>query len=65
MEKHNLIIFRILVLFICNSLYSQNKTIVPKDGTIVFVKKEIITDTLLYINTFEKVFDKMLLKAKK
>lgn len=65
MEKYNLIIFRILILFICNSLYSQSKAIVPKNGTIVFVKKEIITDTLLYKKTFEKVFEKALMEAKK
>lgn len=65
MEKYSLIIFRILILIICNSLFSQNKTIVPKNGTIVFMKKEIITDTLLYKKTFEKVFDKVSLEMRK
>jgi hypothetical protein len=65
MEKYNLIIYRILILIICNSLYSQSKAIVPKNGAIVFVKKEIITDTLLYKKTFEKVFDKVFMEAKK
>lgn len=65
MEKYNLIIFRILVLIICNSLYSQNKTIVPINGTIVFEKKEIITDTLLYKNSFGKNTDAMLIEMRK
>ena len=65
MEKYNLIIYRILILIICNSLYSQSKAIVPKNGTIVFVKKEIITDTLLYKKTFEKFFDKVSLEMSK
>ncbi len=53
------------IIFLTILSYSQNKTIVPKDGTIVFEKKEIITDTLLYRNSFEKVFEIMLLEAKK
>jgi hypothetical protein len=53
-------------LFLLTSItFSQNKAIVPKDGTIVFEKNEIITDTLLYRNSFEKVFEIMILEAKK
>ena len=53
-----------LILVISNSLYSQ-KTIIPRNGDIVFVKKEIITDTLLYKTSYAKVFDKMLPEMKK
>ncbi len=53
------------LIFLYIISYSQNNTIVPKTGTIVFEKKEIITDTLLYKNSFEKVFDKMLPEMKK
>lgn len=53
-------------LFLLTSItFSQNKTIVPKDGTIVFELKEIITDTLLYKNSYEKILDIMSLEAKK
>ncbi|TDE42868.1 hypothetical protein E0I26_11865 [Flavobacterium rhamnosiphilum] len=67
MEKHNFKNSKllILILIISNLLYSQNETIVPKNGAIVFIKKEIITDTLLYKKSFDKSFYKMLLEAKK
>lgn len=67
MEKHNFKNSKLLILiFISNNLlYSQNETIVPKNGTIVFIKKEIITDTLLYKKSFEKVLDKVSLEIKK
>lgn len=55
----------IVLLLFCNVMFSQNKTIVPKDGTIVFELKEIITDTLLYRNSYEKILDIMSLEAKK
>lgn len=66
MEKLNFKNFNLLILMlsISNLLYSQNQTIVPKNGTIVFVKKEVITDTLLYKSSFEKVFDKMIVETK-
>lgn len=67
MEKHNFKNFKLLILILISSnlLYSQNETIVPKNGTIVFIKKEIITDTLLYKKSFEKVLDKVSLEIKK
>ncbi|CAM3905170.1 hypothetical protein FLSI110296_02490 [Flavobacterium sinopsychrotolerans] len=67
MEKHNFKNSKLLILILIsnNLLYSQNETIVPKNGTIVFIKKEIITDTLLYKKSFEKVLDKVSLEIKK
>jgi hypothetical protein len=67
MEKHNFKNVKIIILILIssNSLYSQNKTIVPRNGAIVFEKKEIITDTLLYKNSFEKIFDKVSLEMRK
>ncbi len=67
MEKHSFKNFKLLILIltICNLLNAQNDTIVPKNGAIVFIKKEVITDTLLYKNSYEKVFDKVLLEATK
>lgn len=67
MEKHSFKNFKLLILIltICNLLNAQNDTIVPKNGAIVFIKKEVITDTLLYKNSYEKVFDKALLEATK
>ena len=38
----------LLIVFFSLNIYSQNKTIVPKKGTIVFNCNEIITDKKLY-----------------
>ncbi len=38
----------LIILFFSINLYSQNKTIVPKKGTVVFNCKEIITYEKLY-----------------
>ena len=67
MEKHSFKNFKLLILIltISNLIYAQNDTIVPKNGTIVFIKKEVITDTMLFKNSYEKVFDKALLEATK
>lgn len=54
-----------ILLFLTILSYSQNKTIVPKNGAIVFEKKEIITDTLLYKKSFEKVFEASFPEIKK
>ena len=67
MGKRNLQNVKILLVLLisCNALYSQNKTIVPTKGAIVFVKKEIITDTVLYKKSMGKIFDKLTLEVKK
>lgn len=67
MEKHNFKNVKIIILILIsnNLLYSQNKTIVPRNGAIVFEKKEIITDTLLYKNSYTKIFDKVSLEMRK
>jgi len=49
----------ILFLFSC-ALFSQNKTIVPQSGTIVFSSKEIITDQALYTASLKAFKKKML-----
>jgi hypothetical protein len=54
-----------LILLLTALCFSQNKTIVLSTGTIVFEKKEIITDTLLYKTSFEKNFEKALPEMKK
>ena len=55
MENINLkvmkrVCFIIAILFF-NISFSQNKTIVPKSGAIVFVKKDTITDRKLYLES--------------
>lgn len=54
-----------LLILIATLSFSQNKTIVPSSGTIVFEKKEIITDTLLYKNSLKKVFEENFPELKK
>lgn len=55
----------IALLLFCNVMFSQNKTMIPTSGAIVFVKKEIITDTLLYKNSFGKNTEAILLEMRK
>lgn len=49
----------IVLLLFCNAMFSQNKTIVPTFGAIVFVKEENIYDKDLYIKSFKELKPKM------
>lgn len=59
MEKHK-IIYHFIILFTA-IVTAQNNTIVPKNGTIVFNKQEIITDTLAYRASNKKMLKEMFL----
>ncbi len=50
-----------IILFLLTSccVFSQNKTIVPKSGTIAFVKEEIVTDKNLYLKSFKELMPKV------
>jgi hypothetical protein len=60
MENLDKIMKKYFIIFLTILSYSQNKTIVPTTGTIVFEKKEVITDTLMYETSFEKIFESAL-----
>ncbi len=54
----------ITAIIIPTILFSQNKTIVPKIGTIVFNSREIIIDEVLYQNSMKEFKKKMLAEIK-
>ena len=55
----------ILTFFIFSKfILSQNKTIVPITGTIVFVKEENIFDKDLYIKSYKELMPQMKAKMK-
>lgn len=54
-----------LLILIATLSFSQNKTIVPSSGKIVFEKKEVIIDTLLFKKSYEKVLADSFTLAKK
>lgn len=53
-----------IFLLLSSIAFSQNKTIVPTTGTIVFVKEENIFDKDLYIKSFKELMPKMKEKMK-
>lgn len=55
MKNFKLIIF----LLVLTKVSSQNKAMVPKSGTIVFAKEEIVLDKDLYIKSFSEFIPKM------
>ncbi len=61
MERVNTMKKKILVLFLLISccVLSQNKAIVPKSGTIVFVKEETVLDKDLYLKSQKELIPKM------
>lgn len=60
MEKVNMIKMKYIILFLLTSccVFSQHKIIVPKSGTIVFIKEEIITDKDLYLKSSKELLPK-------
>lgn len=67
-EKKFMVKFKIyLIVFLLTSFSfnAQNKTIVPKTGTIVFDKKEIIFDKELYLTSYKELMPKMKKAMKK
>ncbi len=42
-----------------NAIFSQNKTIVPKSGTIVFVREDVVLDKDLYLKSYKGLMPKM------
>ena len=42
-----------------NAIFSQNKTIVPKSGSIVFIKEEKVLDKDLYLKSYKELMPKM------
>jgi hypothetical protein len=61
MEKVNTTKMKYIILFLLTSccVFSQNKTIVPKTGTIVFVKEEIVMDKDLYLKSWKESIPKV------
>lgn len=61
MVKHKIMKtkFVILLLIVSNSIFSQNKTIVPVSGTIVFIKEERVIDKDLYLKSWQDLLPKM------
>ena len=51
--------FIILLLIVSTSIFSQNKTIVPVSGTIVFVKEKRVIDKDLYLKSWKEFMPKM------
>ncbi len=49
----------ISLLIFSNILFSQNKTIVPKSGTIVFIKEEKVLDKDLYLKSYKELMPKI------
>jgi hypothetical protein len=49
----------ILLFIVSTSVFSQNKTIVPVSGAIVFVKEERILDKDLYLKSWKEFMPKM------
>lgn len=54
------LLYIITAIIIPTVIFSQNKTIVPKSGTIVFYSKEIITDKVLHASSLKAFHKKML-----
>ncbi len=61
MKKQLLLISFIITTF----SFSQNKTIVPTSGTIVFERKEIITDSIKYLESIRNLNKLMISEFKK
>jgi hypothetical protein len=49
----------IVLLLFCNVMFSQNKTMIPTSGAIVFIKEEKIYDKDLYLKSFKELKPKM------
>jgi len=58
------LLYIITAILIPTILFSQNKTIVPKSGTIVFTSREIIIDEALHQNSMKEFKKKMLAEIK-
>ncbi len=61
MVKHKAMKTKLIILLfiVSTSVFSQNKTIVPVSGTIVFVKEERIIDKDLYLKSWKEFMPKM------